>query len=90
MLRICDMRQKEVINVRDGHRIGFVCDVAIDIKTGSVCAIIVEGPGKFCGIFIKEKEYVIPWCSIKKIGEDIIIIDVERKEIFKDMSRPKF
>lgn len=89
-IRICDFRRKEVINIRDGHRLGFVYDIVVDIKTGQVVAIIVEGPAKFCGLFIREKEYVIPWCSIKKIGEDIIIIDVDKKEIFKDMHRPKF
>ena len=90
MIRMCEFKQKEVINIKDGDRLGFVSDIEIDIKNGCIITIIVDGPAKFFGLFIREKEYVIPYCCIKKIGKDIIIIDVDKKDILKPMKCPKF
>ena len=33
-MRICDLREKEVINICDGERLGFVEDVEFDLCTG--------------------------------------------------------
>lgn len=76
-MRIFDMRQKEVINIKDGCRFGFVADVEIDPKEGTIVKIIIPGPGKILGMFGREEEYRIPWCKIKQIGEDIILVDVD-------------
>ena len=73
--RIDDMRYKEVINLSDGERLGYVCDVEINAVTGQLCAIIVPGPCRFLGLFWREADYVIPWDCISRIGEDIILID---------------
>lgn len=81
-MRICEFKQKEVININDCKRLGFVGDVDFDIHTGCILAIIVPGPGAFCGFLAREKEYIIPFCDIKQIGEDIILVDVRTKEIF--------
>ena len=74
--RIADMRFKEVINLCDGERLGYVCDVEVDIVTGRLCSIIVPGPCRFFGLFWREADYVIPWECITRIGEDIILIEV--------------
>ena len=44
-MRICELKQREVINVKDCKRLGFVGDVDFDISTGKMLAIIVPGPG---------------------------------------------
>ena len=51
-MRICELKQREVINVKDCKRLGFVGDVDFDISTGKMLAIIVPGPavsGAFWG-----------------------------------------
>ena len=75
MARMYDLRQKEVINTNDGTRFGFVSDLEIDTKQGTVCAIIVPGPGRVLGVFGRDQEYCIPWERITKIGDDIILVD---------------
>ncbi|MDO4296221.1 MAG: YlmC/YmxH family sporulation protein [bacterium] len=80
-MRICDLRQKEVINAKDCKRLGYVADVDFNIDSGCILAIIVPGPACFCGFLGREKEYVIPFCDIKKIGEDIILVDVAVKDV---------
>ena len=73
-MRLCELREKEVINVCDCKRLGCVVDVDIDIKDGRVLAIIIPGPGKICGFLGTDCEFVIPWHCIKKIGPDIILV----------------
>lgn len=51
-------------------------DVEFDPKTGCVTHLVVPGPGCLCGIFGREKEYVISFCDVKQIGEDIILVEV--------------
>ena len=77
--RIVDLRGKEVISVCDGSRLGYPYDVEIDVTTGRLAAIVVPGEGKFLGLFGKSKDQVVPWESIKRIGEDIILVDCPRK-----------
>ena len=76
MCRVFDLRRKEVINIRDGARLGYVCDVEIDELEGSVDAIVVPGPARFFGLFGRDEDYIISWDEIEKIGEDIILVSV--------------
>lgn len=80
-MRICELKQKEVINVRDCRRLGYVGDVDFDICTGCMLALIVPGPGCFCGFLGREKEYIIPFCDICQIGDDIILVEVRTKDV---------
>lgn len=75
MNKTSDFRQKEVINIYDGKRLGFVCDVDIDMTTGKLNAIIIPGKSKILGFFGSAEDYVIPWNNIKTVGEDIILVD---------------
>lgn len=77
MERFCELKQKEVINIKDGCRFGFICDLEIDLKCGEIIKIIIPVQGRVFCVFGREKEYRIPWRCIKKIGEDIILVDVE-------------
>ena len=76
MCRFTLLRRKEVINLCDGCRLGCVGDVEVQIPEGTVKALIVFGPCRFFGLFGRDSDYVIPWSSIKKIGGDIILVEV--------------
>ena len=76
-MRLCDLKQKEVINICDCRRLGYVGDVDLDMETGCLLAILVPGPGCFCGFLVREKEYVIPFCDIRQVGPDIILVNVD-------------
>ena len=77
--RTIDLKQKEVINISDGRRIGFVSDVEIDLDSGKIDAIIIPASGRLFGLIGKEDEFVIPWEKIRKIGEDIILVDLDER-----------
>lgn len=69
------LRRKEVINLCDGSRLGFVGDLDIQVPEGTVKGIIVFGPCRFFGLFGRGEDFYIPWECIRKFGDDIILID---------------
>jgi sporulation protein, YlmC/YmxH family len=81
METFCCFRKKEVINICDGMRLGFVCDLEIDIRHGKICKIIVPEGNRYIGFFCREREFRIPWECIRKIGDDIILVDVVIEEV---------
>ena len=73
-ISFCELRRKEVINLRDGARLGAVCDV--DQCSGLIRSIVVPGPPKMWGLLKSDEELVIPFCKINKIGDDVILVDI--------------
>ena len=47
MERFSHLRRKEVINICDGRRLGFVGDLELKVPEGEVKALIVFGPCRF-------------------------------------------
>ena len=78
--RLSDLRYKEVVNVLNGRRLGYVCDAEIDIVTGQVVSLIVPGPCRFFGLFWREDDYILPFESISRIGDDIILIECDSEQ----------
>lgn len=87
--RFSDMRYKEVINICDGCRLGYVGDLELQLPEGRITALIVPGPCRFFGLFGRGEEYFVPWECIKQIGDDIILIDkpFQRREEDKKRRR---
>ena len=71
-----DFKHKEVININDAKRLGYVQDVTADLKTGVITSIIVPGSNKMFNIFSANNEIVIPWDKIKCIGDEIILVEI--------------
>ena len=76
---IADFRDKEVINICDGRRLGYVIDVEFDVVSGKILSIVL--PGQKGGIlcFGKSDDIRIDWCKIQRIGDDIILVDIGRE-----------
>lgn len=74
--RTGDLRCREVVNIADGKRLGFVDDVLLDIHDGRVIALTVRGGARAFGIVGREDDYVLPWESITRMGDDIILVEV--------------
>ncbi len=71
-----DFKHKEVININDGKRLGFVQDVTADLESGLITSIIVPGNTKLLNMFSGNNDIVIPWQNIKCIGDDVILVDI--------------
>jgi len=79
-MRLCDLKEKEVINSVSCRRLGFVTDVDFCMEKGKVLAIIVAGPGHLCFFLGRETEFIIPFCDILQVGEDIILVNIDEEE----------
>lgn len=79
-LRFTDLQCKEVICVNDGRRLGFITDVQIEVPEGRVIAVIVPGPCRFLGLFGRRDDFLIPWNCIRRIGPDIVLVDIKIDE----------
>jgi YlmC/YmxH family sporulation protein len=67
------LKDKEVISVTDGRRLGYIIDVEID-SCGKVTSIILPPPGKYFNIFSTKDNLRIPWECIERIGNDIVLV----------------
>ena len=76
-MKFTELRCKEVICVNDGRRLGFVSDVKVEVPDGCVVAIIVPGPCRILGLWGRKDDFVIPWSCIRRIGPDIILVDIK-------------
>ena len=73
--RVRDMRLKEVININDGSRLGYVNDLEFRLPEGQILGAVVQTPGHFFGLFGRGEEFFIPWDAIRQMGDDIILIE---------------
>ena len=70
-----DFVYREVINIATGEKIGYVSDIEFDSETGNILSIFV--PDKSKKFFAsKNRGTKISWDNIRKIGDDIILVDV--------------
>ena len=74
-----DFKHKEVVNIVDGKRLGFVQDVTADLESGVITSIIVPGNSKLLNLFAGNNDIAIPWQDIKCIGEDIILVEINKE-----------
>lgn len=71
----CTLRCKDVVNVVDGARLGYVYDIEVNVVNGSVVAIIVPGKLRLFGLMGREEDICIRWECVRKIGEDTILVE---------------
>ena len=89
-MKFSELRCKEVICVNDGQRLGFICDVEVEIPSGNVLAIVVPGPSRYFGLLGSRDDFVIPWHCIRRIGPDIILVDIKPDSCRVPRPRPGF
>jgi len=77
MISTQDLRNKEVINIFDGKSLGYVYDIEVNLEKGIIEGIIVPAQRSFFSFFGRGgNDYVIKWKDIKRIGDDVILVDV--------------
>ena len=69
-----ELRCREVINLCDGARMGYVNDLRFDPCTGQITALIVPEAAGVLGLLGRCGDAVIPWEAVEKIGEDIVFV----------------
>ena len=84
-MSLSELRTKDVVNTRDGKRLGKVMDIEFDAMDGHVEALVVPGEFKVGSMLRGEKcGIVIPWQRICKIGENVILVELEPGDIIDE------
>lgn len=75
MIKISDLRSRDVVNILDGKKLGNIVDIDLDLDNGRVLSLVL--PGRTRGfLFTKREEVVVPWNKIVRIGRDVILVEV--------------
>ncbi len=72
--RIVEMKDKQVICIKDGTCLGCVGDIEVDTRDGRLVAIVIFGRNRLFGLMGREDDCIIPWGEIEVIGEDTILV----------------
>ncbi|HHW60964.1 MAG TPA: YlmC/YmxH family sporulation protein [Syntrophomonadaceae bacterium] len=76
MIKISDLRTRDVVNIMDGKKLGNIIDIDLDLEKGRVLAFILPGKLRGWSVFARREEIVIPWEKIVRIGRDVILVEV--------------
>ena len=75
--RITDMHDKEVINICDGCRLGYVDDLEVDTCTAQITALVICGRSRFFGLLGREPDVVVQWKDIEVVGDETILVNFQ-------------
>ena len=79
MTEFSALRQKEVIDVESGNRLGYIADLALCPDSGRILALLLPPKAKLFGFLGKEPCISIPWNSIVRMGDDVILVCPPKK-----------
>ena len=74
-----ELNQKEIINLNNGERLGIIAeaDILVSENTGQILAFLMPEKKTPFKLFSESENIEIPWNSIRKIGNDMIIVELE-------------
>ncbi len=75
--RIDELRNRQVVCVKDGCILGYVSDIEFDISDGRLVALVIYGKPKLMGVLGHENDIIIPWQDIAVIGNETILVHTE-------------
>lgn len=78
MMMLSNLGGKEIVNLNNGERLGIIADsdIIVDEKTGKILTLIVPERKLQFKLFAENDYIEIPWHAIRKIGNDMIIIEL--------------
>lgn len=71
-MRLSELQSKDIVTT-EGKLIGHIIDISI--TDGQIDYLIVEKSKFLISMFSSKDEFEIKWNQIKKIGEDVIIVE---------------
>lgn len=73
-----NLKNLDVVNVNDGNKVGKISDIEIDCNNGIVASLTILTVSKVKSFFRGESTIVVPWEKIVKIGDEVIIININK------------
>jgi YlmC/YmxH family sporulation protein len=72
-----ELRNKEVINIYNGERLGYIDDIRLDTQNHAVTTFIIYGRERLFGLLGKQSDILIDCSQIHLVGEETILVSVE-------------
>lgn len=77
-----DLRNKEVVSVQTGLKLGYIDDIEINTADKSVLSLIIYGRPRALGMLGRDDDIIIKCENIQLIGEDTILVSTSDSSIF--------
>ena len=77
LCRIDELKNKQVVNVKNGAVLGRIDDVELNTDTGTINSVVIFGKNHILGLFGKENDIIIPWTDIEVIGSETVLVKTE-------------
>lgn len=81
--RIDELRNKQVVCVKNGCVLGYISDVDINTKDGRIESIVIFGRPRLLGVLGREDDIIIPWADIEVIGKETILVSTDPTAFMK-------
>ncbi|MFZ5898035.1 MAG: YlmC/YmxH family sporulation protein [Bacillota bacterium] len=78
-MRLSELFGKEIVNLYNGCRLGVIgeTDLIIDSHTGRIQSLVLPRKPNLLNIWFEGKRLVVPWEAVRKIGNDVIVVDLD-------------
>ena len=77
VVKISELRARDIVNVSDGKKLGRVKDIELNMEDGYVTGFILPSESTFLKILFRNEDIFIPWSKVAKIGDDVILVDLQ-------------
>ncbi|GAW91734.1 YlmC/YmxH family sporulation protein [Calderihabitans maritimus] len=79
-MKLSELIGKQIVNLYNGVNLGTVgeSDLVIDTESGEVESIILPRKSNLISFWFNEQKLVIPWQAVKKVGSEVIIVDLDQ------------
>ena len=88
--RIADLRNKQVVCLKNGCVLGFISDIEVNTSDGQLEAIIIFGRPRLFGLLGRDEDIIIPWREIDVIGQETVIVSTDPTPLAATYKRNKF
>ena len=79
-MRLSELHSREIINLYDGARVGLIgeTEILFDPETGEIQELLLPARG---GLWQRRRSLAIPWESVRRIGPEVMIVDVQSPKL---------
>ena len=75
-MKLSELQRKDIVNIKNGKKIGRITDIELDPTNGYLIRFVIEPTHFIKNLFSQTEEITIKFTQIKKMGEDVILIDI--------------
>lgn len=74
--KISDLQERQIVNIADGKCLGNIKDIELNVREGTIQALVLPATGGFLAMLQNQGELLIPWQKVVRIGVDVVLIDM--------------